>query len=311
MSGVLALPHRAAMSIGRGFITAEDIANGLGGRKSGANWQARCPAHDDKTPSLSLRDGDHGRPIFHCFGGCSQREVIDALISRGLWPDHGERREWRLPPIRPKPRRQEPDNGIIAARVWRESVDAKGSWAEEYLIGRGLKLPDDAEVRCRTLRLHPACWFPDGTKAPALIAAFTQIETVVPRNPFFDPPVTAIRRIRGRGGDNKAMLGPVTGKAIMLSPWWHVTDTLHIAEGVETSLALYGEGVRPIWAAGSKGAIERFPVIDRVKTLRIFADNDANGEGVAKARECTERWRQAGKRVVIRYLEEPGRDYAD
>ena len=45
---------------------------------------ACCPAHDDKTPSLSLTDvGD--KVLFHCFAGCSQAEVIEALRIRGLW----------------------------------------------------------------------------------------------------------------------------------------------------------------------------------------------------------------------------------
>ena len=47
-------------------------------------YVACCPAHDDKFPSLSLTDvGD--KVLFHCFAGCSQGEVIDALRARGLW----------------------------------------------------------------------------------------------------------------------------------------------------------------------------------------------------------------------------------
>lgn len=37
---------------------AAQIAAAPGGRQSGAGWVARCPAHDDHTPSLSIRDGD-------------------------------------------------------------------------------------------------------------------------------------------------------------------------------------------------------------------------------------------------------------
>ena len=47
-------------------------------------YAACCPAHDDKYPSLSLTDvGD--KVLFHCFAGCSQAAVIDALRARGLW----------------------------------------------------------------------------------------------------------------------------------------------------------------------------------------------------------------------------------
>ena len=42
----------------RRAMTAETIAKALGGRKAGSGWTARCPAHDDHTPSLSIRDAE-------------------------------------------------------------------------------------------------------------------------------------------------------------------------------------------------------------------------------------------------------------
>jgi len=42
-------------------------------------WQACCPAHQDKSPSLSLRQLDDGRVLLHCFGGCGVGEVLAAL----------------------------------------------------------------------------------------------------------------------------------------------------------------------------------------------------------------------------------------
>jgi hypothetical protein len=42
-------------------MRAEFIARALGGRRSGAGWVARCPAHPDDTPSMSVRDT--GGPI--------------------------------------------------------------------------------------------------------------------------------------------------------------------------------------------------------------------------------------------------------
>ena len=37
-------------------VTAESIAKALGGRKTGGGWMARCPAHHDRQPSLSIRE---------------------------------------------------------------------------------------------------------------------------------------------------------------------------------------------------------------------------------------------------------------
>jgi hypothetical protein len=42
-------------------------------------WQACCPAHQDKSPSLALRQLDDGRVLLHCFSGCNVGEVLAAL----------------------------------------------------------------------------------------------------------------------------------------------------------------------------------------------------------------------------------------
>jgi hypothetical protein len=42
-------------------------------------WNACCPAHQDKSPSLSVRVLDDGRILMHCFGGCDVGEVLGAL----------------------------------------------------------------------------------------------------------------------------------------------------------------------------------------------------------------------------------------
>jgi hypothetical protein len=42
-------------------------------------WIARCPAHDDQSPSLTIRETDDGRILVHCFAGCSALEIVDAI----------------------------------------------------------------------------------------------------------------------------------------------------------------------------------------------------------------------------------------
>ena len=48
-------------------------------KKSGKGYQACCPAHEDRGPSLSLREGDDGRVLLHCFAGCSAGAVMAAI----------------------------------------------------------------------------------------------------------------------------------------------------------------------------------------------------------------------------------------
>ena len=48
-------------------------------KKSGKGHVAKCPAHDDAGPSLSLREGDDGRVLLHCFAGCTTAAVVAAM----------------------------------------------------------------------------------------------------------------------------------------------------------------------------------------------------------------------------------------
>jgi hypothetical protein len=62
---------------------------------------ARCPTHDDREPSLSIRDADDGKVLVRCHAGCDQERVIATLRSRGLWMENGPRRFIRLAPRAP------------------------------------------------------------------------------------------------------------------------------------------------------------------------------------------------------------------
>ena len=42
-------------------------------------WTACCPAHEDKSPSLAIKQGEDGRVLIHCFGGCDVGTVLGAV----------------------------------------------------------------------------------------------------------------------------------------------------------------------------------------------------------------------------------------
>lgn len=49
-------------------------------RETGPNkWAARCPAHDDRSPSLAIKETTGGAVLVHCFAGCDVSEVIGAV----------------------------------------------------------------------------------------------------------------------------------------------------------------------------------------------------------------------------------------
>ncbi len=42
-------------------------------------WKARCPAHDDNNPSLSVSEGENGAVLIKCFAGCDTANVVGAM----------------------------------------------------------------------------------------------------------------------------------------------------------------------------------------------------------------------------------------
>ncbi len=56
------------------------LLNRLEGVKetSAGQYMARCPAHDDKSPSLSVTEKD-GKVLIHCYAGCAAVEIVEAV----------------------------------------------------------------------------------------------------------------------------------------------------------------------------------------------------------------------------------------
>ena len=113
---------------------------GCGPKASRGGWVAHCPAHQDRTPSLSVSEGDDDRVLVHCFAGCDVLQVMQVLgvgISELFAPDRrvagagtgacsGARRS--IPRDKPKP----PQDQVHAlwARCRPLDQDREGSaWA--------------------------------------------------------------------------------------------------------------------------------------------------------------------------------------
>ncbi|MDQ3821481.1 MAG: hypothetical protein M3362_27900, partial [Acidobacteriota bacterium] len=48
-------------------------------KRSGKEWSARCPAHDDQHNSLSIAEGQDGKLLMHCHAGCTYEGINEAL----------------------------------------------------------------------------------------------------------------------------------------------------------------------------------------------------------------------------------------
>jgi len=105
-------------------------------RKSGKGWTARCPAHDDRSPSLSIGEGDDGRCLVWCFAGCSEGEVARALglEVRDLFPDRDG--DGRYSP----PRRRDASRPVRFPRSVAQILAESGEYATTVALGEKLAL---------------------------------------------------------------------------------------------------------------------------------------------------------------------------
>jgi hypothetical protein len=85
--------HHRPPSFAVTWPSAREISAKLKGETcpdASGNYACRCPGplhkNGDKTPSLSVKDGSNGKPIFYCHAGCDFRDIVAALERIGVLP---------------------------------------------------------------------------------------------------------------------------------------------------------------------------------------------------------------------------------
>ena len=110
------------------------------------SWTARCPAHDDKGPSLAVRHVDDGRILLHCFAGCPVESVLSAVgMDFGdLFPPDEKRQGY---PVEGKPRLKPAFYASDLIRIL--SFEALVVSICAHDIRRGKKLSDEDHERLK------------------------------------------------------------------------------------------------------------------------------------------------------------------
>jgi hypothetical protein len=285
-------------------MRAADIIRQLGGRMHGNYGLARCPAHEDRSPSLSISEGVGGRILVKCHGGCEQHQVIDALRRLRAWPERDDDPSPLTEAERERRRRQEAEREHDRARrdafvahawqqAWAAAMHARHSPVERWLRYRGID-PGELDLERMPLRWAPLC--PMGKEgAPAMVALMTDALTGRPcgiHRTFLLPDGSGKAAVE----KPRQMLG--SAGVIRLSPDDAVLSGLGISEGIENGAAVIAAGWRPVWAAGSLEAVRLFPVLSGIECLTIFADPKPHE--VAGARACASRWMAAGREAIVR-----------
>ena len=264
---------------------ARNIVEQLGGVWRGNRGECRCPAHDDGTPSLSVRLGDTAI-LFHCFAGCTTVEVMKALERKRLH----DRTAVEMPESMPKR-----DMSALAQRLWKASKPIAGTLAEDYLVARGLSAPFP-----KTLRFNPATILGSGADKrimPAMIAAVeNDLGLVAVQRTFLDPSDILHKSIP----KPKVSLGVLGTAAIRLAP---ATDELGLAEGIEDALSAtlwYGT---PTWALGGVERLAFVAIPEKVRRVIVYGDRGQAAERLLeKARDhLTAGGRDLISRIPRRY----------
>lgn len=251
---------------------ARRITLALRGRWYRGYGLARCPAHGDRNPSLTLADAPNGRLLAHCKAGCAFAAVLDAL--RGLGLVEGMGRIAATDPaefarLAEEARREADKRARQARAIWDAALPVCGTIAETYLRGRGITcdLPN-------TLRFHPECWHPTARRLPAMVAKVEGAERSALHRTWLAPD--------GRGkaaiDPAKAMLGATLGGAVRLTA---VPGPLVVAEGIETALSLASgllRGPATIWAALSASGMAGLRLPADPGRLTVATDGDTAGK---------------------------------
>ena len=280
-------------------MNAAAIARRLSGQRHGNNWRCACPR--DCGYSLSLSDGEDGRLLAFCFGGCEFNEIMAALVEYGLLDDHVGDDSHVSRPVIVCPR----DGAERIARA-RQIYDS-GVWDERiavYLHSREIGLTSPV------LRFQEQAPHRLGARLPAMLAPVVNVT-----GEQIGVHLTYLRR---DGGGKATLLkeyqrecrGVIHGGAIRLAE--HDPDAeLVVGEGVESTFSAMQLFGRAGWSAVYAGGLKTMELPPEVRRIIIAADNDASGAGQRNALEAYDRWTAEGRSARIKTPPAVGTDFND
>jgi hypothetical protein len=278
-------------------MNARTIVKSLHGMWVGSYGLVKCPCHDDRKPSLKIKDDKRKSDAIDlvCFAGCSWQDVKGELVRQGLIDSRrsSPMRRSSLPRAKAKatastkqskPPLDEQAKQQIAFRLWDESVPLPDTLGWRYFTERRSLHIGVLGDLSHALRWHDGIMAVVGLMTDPLTNKPTGIHRT-----FLNSDGTNV--IDDSGKKKKLMLGP--RGVIRLSRDEDVTTGLGITEGIEDGLAVLLSGWSPIWCATCAGAIKSFPVLPGIEALTVFADCDA--VGMKAAQSCPDRWRRTNQ----------------
>jgi putative DNA primase/helicase len=305
-----------ARAAGKWAYILEDLAPELGDAYAADGFHVACPVHGGYNGFRLFKDfpatggtvcntcGPHpdgfGTLAWLLEGKHKSGAFKEAVRQVAQWLD-GEQTNLVLKERKPlefKPLIDPAKAFARIAEVWKASKPVHGSVAEKYLLSRGIF----AENIPKTLRFHPGLKYWDARAKkdlgtfPCLLAPIKDKENrMISIHRIFLTP----EGLKAPVPDPKkmmAMCGEMRGTAIKLfSP----TDTLGLAEGIETALAAYAISRMPVWSCVTAPLLEQVDIPDSVKYVVVWADKDRSERGADAAETLADRLEKLGKKVEI------------
>lgn len=283
---------------------AHRVTTALSGKWYGRYGVARCPAHADTHPSLTIADGPTGLLLLHCKAGCNFADVLAALRWKGIVEGEGQMPEpnpAELARAQAKAERDAVKKEWHALALWNKAQAIAGTPAETYLRGRAITcyLPD-------SLRFHPSCRHPEAGHLPALVARVEGSARFAIHRTYLRPDGRAKAEVQ----PSKAMLGTTAGGAVPVA--FAENGPLVVAEGIETALSLASglvDGPATVWAALSTSGMGGLG-LPSGKPHRLIVGTDGDAPGRGAGFKLAERARAEGWEVSLLSAPE-GRDWND
>ncbi len=230
----------------------------LGGKWSGNTAMCRCPSHADRTPSLSIRQGDRGI-LVTCHAGCDPVDVLRALRRIDNLPSISQT-------VEAGRQGQKPSTYLA---IWQAGRHIEGTLAERYVRQvRNIWAP------LEDLRYHPRCPRGQGRLVqfePALLIAMRKAGNIGAIQRIFLDPSSA------RYTD-KLVLGCAIGAAWTNGP---PGKTIGLCEGFETAAAYTSLTGIQAWATMGAKRFHQVAIPAHVGRVILLADNDPEGRRAA------------------------------
>ncbi|NBB07879.1 DUF7146 domain-containing protein [Pseudomonas monteilii] len=240
-----------------------------------------------------------GTGSFYC-GQCGPKSAVDFVMHRRGWdfPTAAREIEAIVGDIKAQPIKRSAVGGTAAMkRFWQNSEKIiKGDFVDRYLRSRGIVL----DAYPAALRKHPIAEHIDvdgkRTIHPAMLA-----KLVKPDGAGTNVHRTYLTHDGHKANidpQRKMMAGGVSGgSAVRL--FEDYSDTLGIAEGIETALSAASLFNVPVWAGLNTSLMKGWTPPEQVQRVMIFADRDENFAGEAAAYALASKLKGKGLSVDV------------